>query len=127
MAKVCPRSAVRHDVASWTLSNPIAPESAGSIDRQTGRVCGREPVIAVCLQRAFWLARRGPCAHPWPVDEAERDQFEVEGEESRDLASLRVLVNDGHRFPRGSPEWTDHWDRVEALTRKIRDWAGRPE
>lgn len=58
------------------------------------------------------------------MDRAERDRYEAEGEELGDLASLRELVNDGNTFHRGSPEWTDHWDRVEALTRKIREWAG---
>jgi hypothetical protein len=61
------------------------------------------------------------------VDSAERDLLDAPGEEYRDLATLRELVIDGQGFPRGSPEWIEHWDRVEALTRRIRDWASRPE
>jgi hypothetical protein len=61
------------------------------------------------------------------MDGADREPLEAADEEYRDLASLRELVNDGHNLKCESPEWLEHWDRVEDLTRKIRDWAGRPE
>ena len=61
------------------------------------------------------------------MDGAERDPLDVATEELHDLAALRKLVDDGHRYINGSPAWIEHWDAVEALTRRIREWASRPE
>jgi hypothetical protein len=48
-------------------------------------------------------------------------------EHYRDLAALRRLANEREALKRDSAEWLEYTRREEALTRRIREWAGRSD
>ena len=78
--------------------------------------------------------RRAPstCVCPEPEHAAQMAKPEPDptgdfDEHYRDLAALRRLAKEREGLERDSAEWLEYARREEVLTRRIREWAGRPD